>query len=81
MVPVNKTRRLSAIYVAAVKGRRTTRRKRSPNRPTIDSLPCKVAHSIQRERKEMGYGERRGERERKRVRKGEKWNNSGKERA
>lgn len=30
------------------------RRKRSPNRPTIDSLPRKAARSIQRGRKETG---------------------------
>ncbi|KYN38551.1 hypothetical protein ALC56_07034 [Trachymyrmex septentrionalis] len=38
------------IYVA-VKGRRATRRKRSPNRPTIDSLPCKIAHSDKENKK------------------------------
>lgn len=64
------TRRLSR-YVA-VKGWRVPRRKRSPNRPTIDSLPCKAVRSIQRGRKETGragwkdspvskFGSRRGQ--------------------
>lgn len=52
VVPVNKTRRLSRYKYVAVKRKRATRRKRNPNRPTIDSLSCKVAHSIQREGKE-----------------------------
>ncbi|KYM80764.1 hypothetical protein ALC53_08765, partial [Atta colombica] len=31
--------------------KRATRRKRNPNRPTIDSLPCKIAHSDKENKK------------------------------